>query len=221
MNSFGDLAQLTHGQVAVLAGLDPLDGQRSNPMAAKLDDVDVGRLHDPPDGVIEPLMDHEPDPDSLAGLAEQPDLIRDHVPVVDPNAIAKVLECPVGRPLIGQDVVFLGELVAGVHDAVGQFPVIRQEEQPFGVPIQPTDRIQALLRLDEVHDRPPLAVVLHGRDVTGRLVQQHRPEPLRAGDLAVDLNLVGYRVDPGAEFGHNDAIDEDAATGDEFFRRTA
>ena len=42
------------------------------------------------------------------------------------------------------DLIRLGDLVRRVHEAVCDLTVIRQNEQPLGIQIQPADRIQPL-----------------------------------------------------------------------------
>ena len=42
------------------------------------------------------------------------------------------------------DLIRLGDLVRRVHEAVCDLAVIRQNEQPLGIQIQPADRIQPL-----------------------------------------------------------------------------
>jgi len=190
-------------------------------VAAEPEDVDVGCLHDPPNGVIETFMDHDPNPDPLPGLAEQPDLVGHDVARVDSNAVAQVLERPVRWPGVGQDVVLLGQFVARVHDPVGEFAVVGQQQQPLGVPVEPANWEQALPGLNQVHDRPTLALVLHRRDVAAGLVEQDGAQALWAEDPAIDLDLIGRGVDPGAKLGDRRAIDEHPPAGDQFFGRPA
>ena len=53
----------------------------------------------------------------------------------------ELLGCLVG---LGEDVVFLGQPVTGMHDAIGDIPVIREEQQALRVAVEPAHRKDAL-----------------------------------------------------------------------------
>ena len=105
-----------------------------------------------------------------------------------------------------------------MHDSVGEIAVIGEQEQAFGVAVEAANRVDALRHVDEFHHRPALALVVDRGDKTRRLVEHDDPRPLRPQDLAIDPDLGGGRVDPGAKFSHDLAIDLDTAGGNQRFR---
>lgn len=117
--------------------------------------------------------------------------------------------------------VLLGQAVAGVHHAVGDVAVVGQEEQPLGVAVEAADRVDPLADIDQVHHRPPLALVARGGDVAARLVEEEVAGSLGAQQVAVDPDLGGAGIDLGPELGDDLAVDVDAARPDQFLRPAA
>ena len=85
---------------------------------------------------------------------------------------------------------------ARVHQLVGQFAGVGEQQQALGVQVEPTDRLPLALlqsRQPAEHRRPVLGVVV-GDDFSGRLVvgndARRRGHDAHAHRLAVDLDLV-------------------------------
>jgi len=81
-----------------------------------------------------------------------------------------------------------------VHNPVGNVPVVREEEKPLGVAIQPTNRVDPLWHINEIHNRPSAALVARGGDVTRRFVEEDRARALRTEESTIDANLSVERV---------------------------
>ena len=96
---------------------------------------------------------------------------------------------------------------AWVQDAFGPVPVIGQEEQPFGIEIEATDRVEARpvwhqRRWDEIEDRRLGMPVLGRGGNAGRLVEGHvGAHGADADQDPVDLDLRGPGIHGFAEGG--------------------
>ena len=112
--------------------------------------------------------------------------------------------------------VLLLDTVARMGEKVGESPVVGEEDQPLAHAVEPANREQPLLAGHEVDDtRSPRRIGVGGHHAD-RLVE-HVDDPLRIGQpLAVDTNLLGARIDAGAERGHHLPVDLDAARRDQF-----
>lgn len=108
--------------------------------------------------------------------------------------------------------IFLLHLEAGMHQPVGQRPIVRQEHQSFGLIVKPTDGKepgQPLRRQEVADDRSPPRIGQGGQHA-GRLVQHQVDETGRCGDeLPIARHLVETRRDLGPELSHDPAIDAD------------
>ena len=110
--------------------------------------------------------------------------------VVEVDAVAQLPELLVARLALDLDLVDLLDAVPRVREAVRERPVVRQHERARRVGVEPTDRDDARVVVDEVDDgRPPLRVARRRHDARG-LVQQHVGERLRRDRAAVDLDAV-------------------------------
>ena len=157
------------------------------------------------------------DDDAVGRLSQEPHFLGHDPPAVDDDPAADPLELLWVRPVPGQDLVFLGQPIAWVHDAVGDIAIVREEEEALGVAVQPAHRKHPLRHTDQIHHRPAITLVLDGCDVAGRLVQDQVAQRLRADDAVVDADLVPPGIGLGAELGHDRAVDRNAALPDQFF----
>ena len=200
---------------------DPQPGnrERADPRPSQPLDLDSCDLHQPPHEVINPLVNGDRDNDAIGRLAQEPDLLGDDAAPLDHDSVADPLELRGARPGFGQDVILLGQPVAGVHDPVGHIAVVGEEQQAFGIAVEPSNRVNAFGDVDQVHHGPPPALVADSRDVTRRLVQDQVAKRLRPQDLVVDANLIPACVGPGAEFGNDLAVDADATFSNQILRR--
>jgi hypothetical protein len=98
-------------------------------------------------------------------------------------------------------------------------PSFGEDQQPLGVPVEPADGVYALLDVDELHDRPAAALVVHRGDVAAGLVDEEVAERLRAQQAAIDPDLGRRGVDLGAELGDDDAVDHDPTLADQLLGR--
>jgi hypothetical protein len=116
-----------------------------------------------------------------------------------------------------------------VHEPVAQLAVVRQQQQPLGLgvepahveqPARPVDQLGALH--DEVADAGATLVVRHGREHPERLVQRQVHDVVAQHDpAAVDVHDGGVRVDATAHLAYDLAVDGHPARGDELLGRAA
>jgi hypothetical protein len=117
----------------------------------------------------------------------------------------------------------LRKLMLRVRDQVRKVPVIRQEQKPLRIIVQPPNGVHADLDAFQkvLHRGPPLGVG-HGRDKACRLVQHDiRRRLLRIDEFAVYLDVVLGGIRLGPKLGHHLAVHRHAALGDELLRCAA
>ena len=156
---------------------------------------------------------------------QQPDILgRPGQAVVEHDAPAQALQSVFGRDAGDGNAVRFRDMVARVGQLEQKIPVIREEDQPLAVGIQPPDRPQHRLAADvhQIRDHLPGVAVRVGarRDYSLRLVHrevvalQRRPH-----DPVVEQNLIGFRVGFRAKLGHGQSVNFDPALGDPRFAR--
>jgi hypothetical protein len=213
--------QLAASQVPAFAECQTGQVQRSDSNPPQSLDRNPDRLHHPADDVERALVDDHLEDQSLIALPQDAEFARDDRAALDRHPVAYPLENRVARPGQRQDVVFLVEAVSRVHDAVRDIAVVGEEEQPFGVAVEPADRKHALRDMDQVHHRSPVPLVLHRRDVAARFIQQQVAGALLAELPAVDTDHGAVRIGFESKLRDHDAVDGDPSGRDQFFRRPA
>ena len=122
-----------------------------------------------------------------------------------------------GLHLLAQgDVVELAEFGARGPHPLGHFGVVREQQEPGVHALHLVDGVQDFAGgvLDQVHDRAPALPVACGAQEVLGLVEDDVMLLLRLDPLTFHDDLIG-RVDFGAEFGHDGAVDRDGSGGDE------
>lgn len=182
-------------------------------------------LHDPAHLAAASFVDDHPQQRGLPRLFEYLDLRGAGAPAVEHEAAAPDLFQRAGRGVPGDErVVFLVDAVARVGDAVGEFPVIRQQQQPLAVHVESAHREDAVAPVgggEEVVDGAPALGVAGGRQVAARFVQHEIARPGALQHLPVDPDLGALRVNLGPQFACDLPIDADAPFEDHLLRRAA
>lgn len=212
---FEERRLLARRQVTRTADRDAGQRQRAEPHPAQLLDRDPDRLHDATHHVEHPLVEDHRQEDPVARLPKEPKLVGNDLARVDEHAVANPLQSSGRGAIARQDMVFLGQPVARMHDAVGDFTVVGQKEEALRVSVESSDRVDTLAAGDEVHHRPPTAFVVGGRDVPGRFVEEHVAEGLRTQQLAVEPKLGGSRIDLRPKRRHDLSVDHNPTGDDE------
>src|SRR5579864_3649725 len=134
---------------AIAAGLEPAELQRPERRPAQRDDLVADLLQHPADLPVASLADHDsqlgaPRIAAAGGDSKHLDLGGRGDSVVELHARAQRLEVSrAGRAGDHRDVP-LGDLVTRMGQAEGQLAVIRQEQEPRAVRVEPADREQAV-----------------------------------------------------------------------------
>jgi len=150
----------------------------------------------------------------VLGLPDQPDGFRTGQPAVQSDPLAQLLDCFLRRKSADLDRIGLGNPVLCGEKFIGKITVVSQNQQPLGVVVEPSDRVQSLRGScpQQVHDSGPPFGVIGRCDAALGLV--HRQIPSRAAvaqDLAVDAHGVMGSIRSRAELSGNLAVDRDAA----------
>jgi hypothetical protein len=166
--------------------------------------------------VIHPLVQGDSENDAIPGFTKNAELVWRHPLAVNDDASAHPLQYIDLRPIRGDDVIFLFETKFGVHDPVRQLAIVGEEQEPFRIAVEPADGIEALGRVDEIHHRPPLALVAGGGDVAARLVEHDIATALRANDFAINSDGVGVGIGLAAKLRDDHTIYGNSAGYDHF-----
>ena len=109
-----------------------------------------------------------------------------------------------------------------MRQAVGQFAVVGDEDQAFAVHVQSSDGEQPCVAVrDQIDDPRPACLVAIGRDHASGLVHSIVNAAAQRKRFAIDADILRVHLNAGAEFGHDLAIDLDAARGDQLFTLAA
>lgn len=211
---FEERRLLARRQVTRTAERDAGQRQWAEPHPAKLLHRDPYRLHDATHHVEHPLVEDHGQEDAVARFPKEPKLVGNDLARVDEHAVANPPQGSGRGAIARQDMVFLGQPVARMHDAVGDLPVVGQEEEALRVSIKSPDGVDALATDDEVHHGSPTAFVARRRDVSGRFVEEHVAEGLRTQQLAVEPKLGRSGIDLRPECRDDLSVDH-YATGDD------
>jgi len=206
-NSFVETYQFTGSQIAPRTGWNALDRHRTHPHPAQPFHFDTNGIHHPPHHMEQTFMQHHPDRDAFPGFPQQPDFVRHNQAILDFDPFAQAFELPVVRSLQGEDVIFLHQSVARVHHAVRDIANIGQQDQSLRFTVEPANRIDAFLNIDEIHHRPAVAFILDGGNESGGFVEHDESRFLTWQGFAIDMDAILAGIHTRAEDGHNLAVD--------------
>ena len=100
-------------------------------------------------------------------------------------------------------------------EALGQVAIVGQEEEPFGLGIEPADVEETWqMRRQKIEDGIAGLGIAPGRNKPGRLMQHDIEPALAVNELAVDLDVVALRR-LRAEIGADLTVDGHATVGDQ------
>jgi hypothetical protein len=107
---------------------------------------------------------------------------------------------------------------ARVRQLMCQFAIVGQQDQPFAIGVQATDRKQAGLRFHQFNHGGPTVGILYRRDNANGFVEQYVGTLGGLTDLcAIHRNHINIRVNPRTLFLHHTAIDGNATVGNQLF----
>src|SRR6267143_1364001 len=125
-------------------------------------------------------------------LVRRSDALERSQPIVKMDASRQFFKVFRVEQALNADRVFAFDLVARVHQAVGELAGIGQQQQPRAVDIQPTHRHPPAWRQPRKHGRTSFRVTAGHQLAHGLVIHQDASRPLgeQACDLAVDSDLV-------------------------------
>ena len=181
-----------------------------------LDRMADGGAH-PPDEVLASFVDGDLEPRLGREPLYDADARGRCLAVLEPDAAPQPDDRFVGRRPAHLRDVDTRDGMAGMEECRRQRPVVRQEQHPRRIEIEPADREEALARLgDQPRDRRPPFGILERAHHAARLVERDRPPtPWRRDALPVDGDDVGAKIGADAELAHHDAVHRDATRRDE------
>lgn len=134
---------------------------------------------------------------------------------VEKNSLAQFCGEPWFPEPVERDFVFLLHLVARMGELLCQVAVARQEEQPFGLGIEPADVEEpGKFRRQQVVDCVSRVRIASGRNKARRLVQEDGEILFFPNESVVNLDVVTLS-DLRAEIGARLAVDRDPASRDQ------
>ena len=176
------------------------------------------RVAHPPDLAVPALPDRDLDPRARPRPrlhdAQEPDFRGQRPPAVDDDAVTQPLQIPFVGNALDECFVRPVQLVAGMRHPLGKVAVVGQDDQPFGIEVEPADRIEVPADAGARHQaddrRPPLRIGSGAHDAA-RLVEQQIPAPGdRLQPAPVDFDLVTRRIGLGPELQDDVAVDRHA-----------
>jgi hypothetical protein len=163
--------------------------QRSNPNPPQSLDGNFRRFHHLAHDVIDPFVDRDRENQSLAARPKDAKLRRYDLLAIDRQSVSHALERGVRRSDCRDYVIFLFELIAWMHNTIGDVAIVGEQQESLSFAIESTDWIDALFRVNQIHDGPAITFVFRRRDIAPRLVEQNVPGRLGLEQNAVDSNL--------------------------------
>jgi hypothetical protein len=160
---------------------------------------------------IAPFAHGDPQCGAPLPLAEHHDFRRFGAPPVDGHAARQPLQVVGIRHPGDHDFIDPRHAVARVRQPRREISVVGEQQQPFRVVIEATDRIDVLRHSrEQVHHRGPPLRIRARRHIPARLVQQNVTLALRGADATpVHANVVAVRVGLGAQLTDGRPVDGD------------
>jgi hypothetical protein len=207
MNCLAQRLELAVGQVAPLPARDGAQLQRTDARANQLEDRVADLVehasHDP----VAPLVDDNAHDRAIFDIADRPDDLGPSQLAVDGDPAAEALQHRSRRMSVQQRLILLVNAIAWMHDPVREFAVVGQQKQPLCLTVEPPNRHDALVGWHQIHDRPAPALVVHRGDVAARLVEDDIAASRVRDQHPIHFDLLALRVDLGAKFGDDMAVD--------------
>ena len=174
-----------------------------------------------PDAAILALSEHDLQQGRLAPGSQSTDALGPGLALGEVDAVQKLLDIFAAGTPRHLDHVGLFDPVAGMSQALGQFAVVGEQQQPFAGLIESAHGEQALPHVEHQVDGPwSTRRVVVGAQVALGLVEQPVGELLGGRRLPVNGDLLAG-PDPRAWIGHDLAIEANVALLDQFIAAAA
>jgi hypothetical protein len=204
-----------------LAGQQVAERETSDRYPLELMDLVTEPREHPADFAVLALVEHHLENGALAVLGADRHPFRVHFSLGQPHPLPQLAEQVFRGNTRDLHEVFFFHAVAGMREEVGERTIVGQQDQALAHAVEPSHGEQAVITRDEIDDPRPSGRIDVGRDDADRLVQQVHDTADLGQPLTIDPDFLRPRIDAGAEFGHHDPIDLDAARRDQFLARAA
>jgi hypothetical protein len=211
----------TCGEIAPKSQRNSRNHQWSNANPRQPVNDNVRCIHHPADDVIHPFVKRDREQYTIARFAEDSKLIRGHPAAIDLHATAHSLERFRRWHRRRKNVVFLFESKFRMHHAIGKFAVIREQQQPFGVAIEPANRVETFRRLHQFHYCLAIAIVAGSGNKTAWFVEHDVAAALRAHHFTIDANFVVGGIGFGAKLRNGISVYGNTARDDQLLGNSA
>lgn len=118
-------------------------------------------------------------------------------PILENDALPQLRQRRIVQFRGAFDEIRLLDVILGIRQAFGKLRIVRQNQQPARIHVQPPDRRQKLAHaVQQIVDRlAALRIPIRGH-ITLRLVEQHIPGARPAQRASIDFDPVPRQVDP-------------------------
>lgn len=214
MHRFEERLLLTDREIAPKPERHPGHHQRPDSNAGQAIHHNTGGIHHPADNVVHPLVQRDRQHHAIPRLPVDSKRIRRHPAPIDLHATANALDRFGRREGRRKNVILLFQPEFGVHHAIGQLSIVREQQQPLGIAIKPADGVQPLLGLHQFHHGRAVAIVIGGGDKSAWLIEHDVAAALRAYHLAIHPDLIVDWIGFRAKFRDGAAVHGNAARDD-------
>jgi hypothetical protein len=173
------------------------------------------------DLAVLPLVEHHLKHGALSVLGADRHPLGVHFSLGEPHPLPQLVEEFFGGNACDLHEVFFLDSIAGMCEKVGERTIVGQQDQSLAHAVEPSHGEQTVIAGDEVDDPRPSGRIDVGRDDADRLVEQVDDTADLGQPLTIDPDFLCPRIDAGAELGHHDPIDLDAARRDQFLAGAA
>ncbi len=176
----------------------------------------------PPHLAVLAFRDHDFQQCAVAVRLDPPHLANAELPFREEDSVLQLLEQLLGRMAGDQHAVDALDLEPRMSQTVGQFAVIGDQQQTFGVLVQPSHRKQpGFHRRQQIDYARPACGIGVGAETAFRLVQQEVFLRVNLQPLTVDRNFLRVGIDAHAQAVRDLAIDRDSPRRDVFLTMSA
>lgn len=199
----GEITELSARDRSKLQRTDPRPNESGDGIADFVEHL----AHDP----VATFVDHNPNNRAVLSIANWPNHLRRGSLPVDHDSAPEPIQHFRWWVSIEKGFIFLVDAVAWVHDSVGHFTIVRQQQQALGLPIKAANRHNPFVDGDQIHDGVAAAFVRRRRNVAARFVEQDIATADGWNQLAVDFNFLRTGINAGTEFSDNDAVNANSS----------
>lgn len=129
---FDQTAQFARCQITPASERNAADRERTDAHTPQPFNRNFRRFHQTSHDMGHAFVEIDAQPNAVRFFTQKTNLVGHDQLAVERHTVSQPLECRVRWSLCGENVIFLGQPEAGVHDAIGDLPIVRQQQEPFG-----------------------------------------------------------------------------------------